>query len=705
MIEFLLLLGFVRGDEHPTALPLGGLFDILEQSDRSSLQTPGPSKRCLRLTGKIRSVGVLGAGTMGHGIAEVAGLAGFDVVLYDVQRAFLDAGVEKIRWSISKFVEKGAITKEKGAEVIGRIRPTLDLDELAGAELVIEAVPEELATKEALFYQLDQLNKKGIFASNTSTIPITEIAASVRRPERFVGLHFFNPPVKMPLVEVTRGSGTSQETVDVAVEFARQLGKQVVICNKDVPGFIVNRILGPLLNEAAWMVTRDEATIAEIDSSAVYKAGLPMGLFELTDYTGIDVVYKAAEAMKSREPSSILGAPLFKEKFEGGKLGKKSGEGFYVYAGPSRPRIDKEAGERLDPLSFFSVAVNAAAWLLRNQVCGKEDLDLSVKLGLGFPEGILQMADRWGIDRVVVFLKAKQDMYGRDYAPDPMLEEMVKKGELGVSTGRGFYEYSSSEKKFEEVVLKKTPPIAWVTLNRPHRLNTITPKMTEELEAVAREVAADDSVRVLVLTGEGGKAFSAGADVTSFGFGTPSKAFDASRRMFEVFSAFERLPKPVIAAINGYAFGGGCELALACDFRLASKSSQIGLTETNLGIIPGAGGTQRLIKLVGLAKAREMIYFGTRLPADDALQAGLVDHVFANEEFQQRVDEFARNLSKRAPLSLKFAKQALNLATQVPTDLGQYFEASSFALLLSTQDANEGIISFLSKKEPEFKGE
>jgi enoyl-CoA hydratase/3-hydroxyacyl-CoA dehydrogenase len=642
---------------------------------------------------------------MGHGIAEVAALAGFDVTLYDVQQQFLDAGMEKIRWSVSKLAEKGAITKEKGAEALDRVRPTLDLKMLAGADLVIEAVPEELSTKKALFSKLDKVNEKGILASNTSTIPITEIAASTRRPERFVGLHFFNPPVMMPLVEVIKGTGTSQETADAAVAFARHLGKQVVICNKDVPGFIVNRILGPLLNEAAWMVTRDEATVAEIDSAAVYKVGLPMGLFELADYTGIDVIYKAAEAVNSREPNSILRPPLFKEKFTEGKLGKKTGEGFYVYKGSSRPTISKEAGEKLDPLAFFSVAVNAAAWLLRNQVCSKEDLDLSVKLGLGFPEGILQMADRWGIDRVVLFLKAKQDMYGRDYAPDPLLEEKVKKAELGASSGRGFYDHSGSEKKLEEVILKKTPPIAWVVLNRPQRLNTITPKMTEELEAVAREVAADDSIRVLILTGEGGKAFSAGADVTSFGFGAPSRAFDASRRMFEVFSTFERLPKPVIAAINGYAFGGGCELALACDFRLASKSSQIGLTETNLGIIPGAGGTQRLVKLVGMAKAREMIYFGTRLPADDALRAGLVDRVFANDEFQQRVDEFARSLARRAPLSLKFAKQALNLAMQVPTDLGQYFEASSFALLLSTQDANEGIASFLSKKEPEFKGE
>jgi enoyl-CoA hydratase / 3-hydroxyacyl-CoA dehydrogenase len=642
---------------------------------------------------------------MGHGIAEVAALSGHEVVLYDVKQAFLDGGMDKIRWSISKLTEKGALSKAKAQETLGRITPTLDLKRFAAVDLVIEAAPEELETKRALFSQLDSINKDGIFSSNTSTIPITEIASTTKRPERFIGLHFFNPPVIMPLVEVTKGKRTSDETVEEVVGFAKQLGKQVVICNKDVPGFIVNRILGPLLNEAAWMVTRGEATIAEIDSAAVYKAGLPMGLFELADYSGIDVFYRAAEAVRARDPSSILASPLFKEKFESGKFGKKTGEGFYVYTVSAKPKIERAAGERLDPVSFFSVAVNAAAWLLRNEVCTKEDLDLSVKLGLGFPDGLLRMADRWGIDKVVASLKKKQELYGQDYAPDPLLEGMVAKGELGVSAGRGFYEYPSTEKRMEEITMKKVPPVAWVALNRPSKLNTITPKMTDELEAVAKDIASDDSIRVLVLSGEGGRAFSAGADVTSFGFSSPSKAFDASRRMFEAFGAFERLSKPVIAAINGYAFGGGLELALACDFRLAAKSSQLGLTETSLGIMPGAGGTQRLVKLVGLGKARDMVYFGSRLSADDALKVGLVDRVFENEEFQQRVDEFAANLAKRAPLSLKFSKQSLNLAAQLPTDLGQYFEASSFALLLSTKDADEGINAFLSKKEPQFKGE
>lgn len=657
------------------------------------------------MTDKIRTVGVLGAGTMGHGIAEVAALAGFEVVIYDVQQSFLESGLDKVRWSVSKLVEKGSVTADRGAEITGRIRPTLDLAKVATADLIIEAVPEELGIKKEVFGKLDKLGTGALLASNTSTIPITEIAAATGRPESFIGLHFFNPPVLMPLVEITRGDRTSQQTVDSARAFARELGKQVVMCNKDVPGFIVNRVLGPLINEACWVVGRGQATVEGVDSAAVYKVGLPMGLFELADYTGIDVLYNAADAVRARDPSSIPGAPLLREKFQQGKLGRKTGEGFYAWPAGARPTIPKEAAQKVDPLLFFSVGVNAAAWLLRNGVCSKEDLDLSVKLGLGFPEGILQMADKWGIDRVVVSLREKQEHYGPDYAPDPLLAEMVRRGQTGISSGRGFYDYTGSEKKMEEIMIRKTPPIARIILNRPHRLNAITPKMVEELEAAARDVSEDGSIRVVIVTGEGSKAFSAGADVTSFGFGSPSRAFDLSRRMFEVFTAFERMSKPVIAAIDGYAFGGGCELALACDFRLASKSSQIGLTETNLGIIPGAGGTQRLMKLVGLSKAKEMIYFGVRLSADEALAAGLVDRMFANEEFQARVDEFAGRLAKRAPLSLKFAKHSLSLASQLPTDLAQYFEADSFALLLTTQDASEGITSFLSKKEPEFKGE
>ena len=409
--------------------------------------------------------------------------------------------------------------------------------------------------------------------------------------------------------------------------------------------------------------------------------------------------------MKSREPASLPIAPSLGEMVKAGKLGRKSGAGFYSYSAGAAA-YTKGEGESLDPLLFFAVGINSAAWLLRNEVCTREDLDASVKLGLGFPEGILQLADGWGIDKAVAALRREQASFGDAYAPDPLLVQMDERGDRGTSSGRGFYDYGSKETKLEEILLKKAPPLCWITLNRPHRHNAITPKMMDELEAVANEVARDGAVRVVVISGEGGKAFSAGADLTAFEFTSPIKAFEASRRMFEVFSLFEKMPKPVIAAINGYAFGGGCELALACDFRLASESSQIGLTETSLGIIPGAGGTQRLLRLVGVSRAKEMIYFGERLPARDALKAGLLDRVFANEGFQAEVEGFARKLAKRAPISLKLAKHAINLAQQVPSvDAGQLFEAGGFGLALSTQDASEGIGSFLSKKEPEFKGQ
>jgi enoyl-CoA hydratase/3-hydroxyacyl-CoA dehydrogenase len=658
---------------------------------------------------EVRTVAVLGAGVMGHGIAEVAALAGFDVNLYDIKDEFVKSGIEKINWSLSKFVEKKVITQEKAGEVSSRIKGGTDLKKAVGnADVVIEAAPEDIRIKSDLFRKVSTYApERSLLASNTSTLPISEIASASTVPERFLGIHFFNPPPLMPLVEVIRGERTDEGSLALGVELGKKFGKEVVICRKDVPGFIVNRVLGPLLNEAAWLVSRKEATIEQVDSAVTYKVGLPMGLFELADYSGIDTLYKASEAVRQRDASNVLVAPLLREKFEKGKFGRKSGEGFYKYGAGKweRPAIHRESGQGFDPVQVFAPAVNAAAWLLRNSVCDRDDLDKSVKLGLGFPDGILQMADQWGIDYIVEVLRQKERRYGSLYTPDPLLESMAREGRTGSKAGRGFYDYASTETKLEEAVLTKKPPIAWIRLSRPHRLNTITPRMIEELASLLRMVASDNSVRVVVIAGEGAVAFSAGADLSSFEFTSPGKTFDSSRRWFEVFSMLERLPKPVIAAIRGYAFGGGCELALACDFRLASENSQIGLTETDLGLIPGAGGTQRLVRVVGLPRAKEMIFFGERLSAEEAHKAGLVDRVFKNEEFDGGVLDFANKLAKRAPLALKYAKYAVNLASQVPTDIGQLFEAGGFGLLLSSQDVSEGVSAFLSKREPEFKGE
>lgn len=651
----------------------------------------------------------MGAGTMGHGIAEVAAMAGFEVMLYDIKEEFVRSAIEKIQWSLAKFLDKKTISEEAAAEVIGRIRGTTSLEEaIAGTDVVIEAAPEDLNVKRELFANVDRLAPPGaLLASNTSTLPIGEVAALTPRESNFVGIHFFNPPPLMPLVEVIRGPKTSDEALALAVDLSKKFGKEVVVCGKDVPGFIVNRILGPLLNEAAWVVSRKQATMEQVDSMAIFGAGLPMGLFELADYSGIDTIYKAGEAVRARDPGNVLVAPLFKEKFDEKKFGRKSGQGFYTYSGQdwSRPTISRESGQGLDPLLVFAPAINAASWLLRNEVCSADDLDRAVKLGLGFPDGLLRMADKWGLDNALSVLKTKEQSFGEFYRPDEILVSLVSAGKTGVTSGSGFFEYSSAETKLEEVMVKKSPPLAWVILNRPHRLNTITNNLIAELVSAAKSLEADPSIRVLVIRGAGDRAFSAGADLTSFDVSSPAKIFDFARSWFEAFSVLERLNKPVIAAINGMAYGGGCELALACDFRLASEDAQIGLTETKLGLIPGAGGTQRLSRLVGLGKAKEMVMFAQRLTSEEALKAGLVNHVYKKAEFESSVTEFALKLAKQPPQSMKFAKQALNLSTQVPTDLGQLFEAGSFGLLLSTKDASEGISAMLEKREPEFKGE
>ena len=658
---------------------------------------------------EVKTVAVLGAGVMGHGIAEVASIAGCSVMLYDVKEDILSSGLEKIKWSLDKFAEKKTLALSASNDAFARIRGTLDLGEAVGnADVVIEAAPEEVSIKKDLFSKVERLAPRhSLLASNTSTLPISEIAGGLARESSFVGMHFFNPPPMMPLLEVIRGNATGDEALSVAIALGKRFGKEVVVCRKDVPGFIVNRVLGPLLNEAAWLVGRGEASVEEIDSMALYGVGLPMGLFELADYSGIDTVYKAGVAVGARDASNVLVAPLFRQKFDEKKFGRKSGEGFYKYQGErwERPAISRDFGRNIDPVAVFAPAINASAWLLRNEVCTRGDLDKSVKLGLGFPDGILQMADRWGIDRLVAALRAKEKEAGEFYSPDPLLLQMVADGKLGTKSGKGFYDHPTSESTMEETIVRKSPPLAWLSLNRPHRLNTITQKMVKELVASLRELESDGSVKVVIIRGEGEKAFSAGADLTSFDAASPSKVFDFARGWFEAFSTAERLGKPVIAAINGIAFGGGCELALACDFRLASEDAQIGLTETRLGLLPGAGGTQRLARVVGFPKAKEMVLFAQRLTADEALKAGLVNRVFKKAEFEERVTEFAMKLAKQPPQALKFAKHALNMSTQVPTDLGQLFEAAGFGLLLSTQDANEGISAMLEKRDPDFKGE
>ncbi len=262
----------------------------------------------------------------------------------------------------------------------------------------------------------------------------------------------------------------------------------------------------------------------------------------------------------------------------------------------------------------------------------------------------------------------------------------------------------SEPKHYESLIVKKEEGIGWITLNRPHRLNTLTGDMVNEMHSVLDDFEADKEVKCIVITGAGDKAFSAGADVTAFQGLTPATAVEASAKGQALYSRLEKIGKPVIASLNGYALGGGLEMAIACDFRVASENAEMGQTESNLGLIPGWGGTQRLVRIIGLPKAKELIMLGNRITAEEAARIGLVTKVVPKAKLQEETVALARKLADGPPIALRLAKETINFGTQVPLDIGLKLEAQAFGIALSTKDVMEGVSAFMSKRKPEFKG-
>jgi enoyl-CoA hydratase / 3-hydroxyacyl-CoA dehydrogenase len=373
----------------------------------------------------INRITVLGSGIMGHGIAQVSAMAGYNVTLRDIDQSFLDKAMEKIQWSLNKLVEKQKITTNQAEDILGRILPVVDLREaLRGADMLIEAVPEDMNLKRKVYKEINQCSEtKTIYASNTSTLPITELGELTNRPEHFIGLHFFNPPQLMQLVEVIPGKLTNQDITDKAMDYVLRIGKQPILCRKDVAGFIVNRIFIPLVHEAAYCQDRDKASILQIDSAVKFKMAFPMGIFELADYTGLDVIHKATIEMYSRDNAVINPHPKIKQLFDEGNLGQKSGRGFYDYKGEKYERIDLTAqeAENYDPINLIAVAANSAAWLLSNGVCNEEDLEKAMKLGMGLKEKLFETIESFGIKRIVDRLRELEKEYGFFYEPNRYL--------------------------------------------------------------------------------------------------------------------------------------------------------------------------------------------------------------------------------------------------------------------------------------------
>jgi enoyl-CoA hydratase/3-hydroxyacyl-CoA dehydrogenase len=650
----------------------------------------------------IDTIAVLGAGNMGHGITEVAALAGYEVTMRDIEEEFVESGYDDIEWSLGKLADSGQLTAEEADAAAERVTPLVDMEEaVSEADFVIEAVPERMDIKREVYADLEaHLPERAIVASNTSSLSISDLSEATDRPEKFCGMHFFNPAVRMPLVEVITGAHTVEETLEIAEALAAEFEKTPVRVRKDSPGFIVNRVLVPLLNEAAWMVETDAATIAEIDSTTKFGMGLPMGAFELADQVGNDVTLDVLEYLNETLGEAYEPCPLLERKVENDQLGRKSGAGFYDYENGGVGIPTDEVSEGIEH-RLLAVMANETAKLVSEEVAPAGDVDQAVLLGGGFPDGPAKMADSAGLDTLQETLVELQDGTGAPrYEPAAYLEERADEG--------GFHDSDeeSEEMSFETIRIEYPGDrVGKIVLDRAQRMNTVSPTMLDELAKAIDHLEADAEVRCLLLEGEGDRAFSAGADVQGMaGSASPLDGISLSRKGQDTFGKLDSCGKPVVAAIDGYCLGGGMELATCADLRVATERSTFGQPEVNLGLLPGWGGTQRLQHVVGEGRAKEIILTGERYDAAEMSEFGFVNRVVENGEFADRAQGLAADLASGPPIPQEFIKRAM-LRGRESTEAGLEIESQGFGHVMHTEDLMEGIDAFVSDRDPEFEGE
>ncbi|WP_254532998.1 3-hydroxyacyl-CoA dehydrogenase/enoyl-CoA hydratase family protein [Natrinema gelatinilyticum] len=644
----------------------------------------------------VENVAVLGSGSMGHGIAELAALGGYDVTIRDIKEEIVTEGYENIEWSLEKLEEKGRID-EASDVVLSRISTTTDLAEAVDdADLVIEAVPERMDVKRDTFSSVDEhAPEHAILASNTSSLSISEIAAATDRPDQVVGLHFFNPPVKMDLVEVTYGDKSSDETAETAYEWVESIDKTPIYVRKDVHGFVVNTVLVPYMEEAAWMLSNDEATIREADATMVYESGFPMGPFELNDFGGIDIGYHFRAESDQPVP------PVVEELVDKGNLGRKSGKGFYDYEDGNGIDYEPTDAGGYDALRTEAVMINKAAWLVGNNVATPDEVDIGCRLGGNFPEGMCQRGDRIGLDVVLEKLKELSAEHDAErYEPADYLVELVEDGWTGEDAGKGFYDYRVDPPYFYIDWEIDDDSVLEVTLDRQERLNSMSENMFREIDRLLADVDVDE-VSCVVFEGAGDRAFSSGADITGFTTGEPTDIMDPD----DVFQTVYEFERPTVAKIDGFCLGAGIELALACDIRVATEDSTIGTPETTLGVIPGGGATQHLVRLIGEARTKEMVFRGMQFNAAQAEEWGIVNHAVPQDELDEIVADIVDDLVSGPPIALKAAKEVINDGQEASLETALKMEKHAFALLSTTDDMLEGVTAFRQNREPQFEGE
>jgi 3-hydroxyacyl-CoA dehydrogenase / enoyl-CoA hydratase / 3-hydroxybutyryl-CoA epimerase len=405
----------------------------------------------------IYKVGVVGAGTMGAQIAEVVSYSGLPVVLADVNEALAKRGVDTVRAIYQARVGKGKMSLEQLEEKMLLVSASSGLGGLKDVDLVIEAVSEDVKLKAQIFHELDRICPRNtILASNTSALSISGLGAATTRPDKVIGLHFFNPAYVMRLVEVVPGLATAPQTLDDAVSFAESIGKLPIVV-KECAGFLVNRVLMAYVNEAVRALEEGAATLQEIDQEMV-AFGMPIGPLALLDAVGLDISFEVARILYRSYGPRLTPSPLLEAMVKAGRLGIKSGHGFYDYVSGEEGGRDQGLEQLLKPFRpntdngtahwsrsrLLLAMTNEAVTALQEGVASAGDIDLAMMAGIGYPkdkEGPLHFADRLGIGQVLHELEDFAQTLGPRFWPAPMLRRMVDAGFTGQVAGRGFFTY------------------------------------------------------------------------------------------------------------------------------------------------------------------------------------------------------------------------------------------------------------------------
>ncbi len=660
---------------------------------------------------------VVGAGTMGGQIAQTIAAAGIPVVLKDIDDALVQAGLDEARnvttGQIGKLADKGKITAEQAeqqiAAILGRIEGTTSYAAFGDVDFVVEAVPERMEIKQAVFAELDAATPgHAILASNTSSLSIAEIGEATLRPDKVVGFHYFYPASIMPLIEIVEGEETSAETVSAAVTFAQAIRKQPITC-AEVPGFVVNRILNSSSAEVWREQEEKKLSIKKIDEGLGSAGILPLGPYTLINLLGLDTVLHVAEHLIESYGEERFFVPKGMQKLVAEKkLGAKTGgDGFYSPSGEANlegenePNID-ELVELLSLKTFHE-----ACLVLEEGIASHRDIDFGMMAGAGLDprRGLLppfMRADVDGLDTVLERMENAQEKYGERFTPPTILRRLVAQGRLGQKSGQGFYAYPQPDAEQPAEVIKLETrgdgvAIAWLANGQ---MNSISPQVAGDLAKVWEQIKGN-GVRALVIASSNPMLYSAGADIKAF---TTMDAAAGEELINDTHALFKELGEgqiATIAAVNGLAFGGGCELSMACDVRIAARSALFGQPEIKLGIIPGFGGTQRLPRLVGSNKALEMNLVGDPMGAEEAFEFGLVNRVVEDHELLDTALSWAAKLAQQAPLALEQIKR---ISAAGDLDEGIEAEKRAFAEVFASADAKEGIAAFLGKRAAKFEG-